>query len=322
MWEKFPDRRTETETHSGGLQETCRYSGELRVCADGAAEAEGQEELFGVGAARVQERVHAGRVAAGVGLQRRWRLPGEQLAPLDSAGLAAHSVHVGRVRSPEKCTTSAESTSSQNIFKKSAHSPAKSQATAQHSQNMLNVCQIMRQKCKRSLFANLRTANLSGRICCLVWSTIRAASQVSSPKSDLRDIFAKVTINLFVNHKWRFANNGSLCDIKYINNSAQLDSSHFCINDGKWLAGLSGSQQKGNRGKRGIARVFIPIDFGAIFTLKFVKSKIYCWQKTIPAIFKTPLRKILRPRSSIISTDDSGNSGVGVLNSTRSDIIT
>ena len=65
---------------------------------------------------------------------------------------------------------------------------------------------------------------------------------------------------------------------KCIQFKIDADSCHFCFNDGKWLAGLTGSQQTGNRGgkwlagltgsqqtgnrgKKGIVKVFLTIRY-------------------------------------------------------------
>jgi len=65
----------------------------------------------------------------------------------------------------------------------------------------------------------------------------RAAIQVSPPKSYFwKTLYSqtKETTNFLIGaRKWPFTSNPSLCVLKNINNSAQPDSCHFGINDGK-----------------------------------------------------------------------------------------
>ena len=100
----------------------------------------------------------------------------------------------------------------------------------------------------------------------LIYSVIRNGDRPGIPsfisKKWLKWHFRriKVTTNfLNVTQKLTFTINSSLCALKTLI-TAQPDSCHFCFNDGKWLAGFSGSQRTGNHGKR-IAKIFLPIGF-------------------------------------------------------------
>ena len=96
--------------------------------------------------------------------------------------------------------------------------------------------------------------------------------------------------------------------IKNINNFTQTVSRQFCFNDGKLLACFFGSQQTGDRSKRGIVKVFFPPSYlGYILNVYFARKKY-------TSDIKTPLRKkTSRPRIELIMRLD--DSAVGILNS-------
>jgi len=121
------------------------------------------------------------------------------------------------------------------------------------------------------------------------------SSSISKKRLKWHFIQTKVRTNfLIVTHKEPFTLRAYVHFQTNINNSAQPDSCHFCFNDGKLLASFSGSQQTRDSVKREESRKYcLELVIRAILTQKCM------WLGgNIPAIYKSPPGKILRPRSN------------------------